>query len=100
MARQVRKYTKEFKQEAVNLALRSPSISKTATELGIPVPTLHSWIVQLKNQPNISAKKKDINQDMAVLIAENRRLNKELSIAKEEKEILKKAAAFFANEPK
>jgi len=33
----VRKYTEEFKQEAVNLALKSPSITHTANELGIPV---------------------------------------------------------------
>ena len=37
MSKQVRKHTKEFKLEAVNLALKSQSISNTATELGIPV---------------------------------------------------------------
>ena len=36
MARSVRKYTKEFKQEAVQLALKSPSVFNTAKELGIP----------------------------------------------------------------
>jgi len=33
---------------------------------------------------------------MAALIEENRRLHKELAIAKEEREILKKATAYFA----
>jgi transposase len=48
MSRPVRKYTKEFKVEAVNLALKSPTISVTARELGLPVATLHTWIKQLK----------------------------------------------------
>ena len=98
MPRQVRKYTKEFKQEAVNLALKSPSISRTARELGIPVGTLHSWVEQLKlaDKTNINPKHKSAHQDIAGLLAENRRLNKELAIVKEEKEILKKAALYFA----
>jgi transposase-like protein len=37
---------------------------------------------------------------MATLIEENRRLHKELAIAKEEKERLKKAAAYFAQHQK
>lgn len=98
MPRQVRKYTKEFKQEAVNLALKSPSISHVARELGIPVGTLHSWVEKLKltDKHNSQSKNKHSHQDIAALLAENRRLNKELAIAKEEKEILKKAAVYFA----
>ena len=56
--RQLRKYTKEFRQETVNLALKSPSISKVANDLGIPIATLHSWIAQLKN----SSKSNDIDK--------------------------------------
>ncbi|GAB4224396.1 MAG: hypothetical protein Tsb005_21440 [Gammaproteobacteria bacterium] len=44
MIRKLRKYTKECKQEAINLALKSSSIDKTAKELGIPAATLHGWI--------------------------------------------------------
>ena len=102
MAKTVRKYTKEFKQESVNLALRSPSIPKTAEELGIPVPTLYTWIYQLKNKTPSNAIKDDLNhgQDISALIEENRRLHKELSIAREEREILKKAATYFAQHQK
>lgn len=100
MSRKVRRYTKEFKQEAVNLALKSPSISKTASELGIPMPTLHSWISQLKNKDNSATKQNDKSKDIAALIEENRRLHKELAITKEEKEILKKAATYFAQHQK
>jgi transposase-like protein len=42
MTRIVKRYTKEFKQEAVNVALKPPSIVHTAKELGIPAePFIH-----------------------------------------------------------
>lgn len=100
MTRSVRKYTKEFKQEAINLALKSPSIKRTAKELGIPVGTLHTWIYALKKKGNITNVDVTSGKDMAALIEENRRLHKELGIAKEEKEILKKAATYFAQHQK
>ena len=98
MTRTVRKYTKEFKQEAINLALKSPSIVDTAKELGIPPATLHTWIHELKKKGKLSTVDANSSKDMAALIEENRRLHKELAITKEEKEILKKAAAYFAKE--
>lgn len=95
MTRKVRKYTAEFKQEAVNLAIKSPSITQVAKELDVPAATLHTWIHQLKKQPQ--ANQASANQpDIAKLLEENRRLHKELVIAKEEKEFLKKAASYFA----
>ncbi len=102
MERKVRKYTKEFKQESVNLALKSPSISKTASELGIPVATLHSWIYQLKNKMGSKIDNAESNNgpNVAILIEENRRLHKELLITREEREILKKAATYFAQHQK
>jgi len=96
MAKKVTKYTDEYKLEAVSLALKSPSISATAKELGIPVATLHGWIKALKNKIKLSTIDVHGAKDMATLIEENRHLHKELAIAKEEKEILKKAAAYFA----
>jgi len=100
MTRLVKKYTKEFKQEAINLALKSPSIVSTANELGIPVGTLHTWIYALKNKGNLITVDTNGSKDMAALIEENRRLHKELAIVKEEKEILKKAATYFAQHQK
>ena len=96
----VRKYTKEFRKEAVNLALKSSSIVNAAQELGIPVGTLHTWIYALKNKGELAAVDATSGKDMASLVEENRRLHKELAIAKEEKEILKKAAAYFAQHQK
>lgn len=100
MSRKVRSYTKEFKQEAVTLALKSASISRTATELGLPVATLHSWIQQLKGKSVPKQSATDDTPNIAALIEENRRLHKELAISREEKEILKKAATYFAQHQK
>jgi transposase len=84
----------------INLALKSPSIDRTAKELGIPGATLHGWIYSFKKEGGMSTVEKNGNQDVATLIEENRRLHKELAIVKEEKEILKKAAAYFAQHQK
>ena len=100
MTRKVRKYTKEFRQEAVTLALKSSSIANTANELGIPVGTLYTWIYMLKTRGNLATIDTNGAKDMASLIEENRRLHKELTIAREEKEILKKAATYFAQHQK
>lgn len=94
MVKKVNSYTEEFKKEAVSAALRSTSVTQTAKNLGIPSATLHTWVNQLKTQPKATKKSPD-NEE---LLKENRRLNKELARLKEEKEILKKAAKYFAQE--
>jgi transposase len=100
MTRTTRKYTNEFKQEAIALALKSTSIINTANELGIPAATLHTWISVVKNKGALSNLDNVAAKDMATLLTENRRLHKELMIVKEEREILKKAAAYFAQHQK
>jgi transposase len=99
MSEKRRQYTDEFIKDAVNLALKSHSLAATARELGIPVGTLNNWIIKLK-QSSPSKTKPDSINDIATLIEENRRLHKELAVAREEKEILKKAAAYFAQHQK
>jgi transposase len=99
MSRKVRKYTHEFKQQAVSLALKTANVSKTASGLGIPPGTLHTWVDHIKDKTKENTKPNP-TPDIATLLEENRRLHKELSIAKEEKEILKKAAAYFAQHQK
>jgi transposase len=100
MKRKVRTYTKEFKQESVRLALKTGSVIDTAKSLGIPSGTLQTWIDNLKKQGKLSDVNADSGKDMASLVDENRRLHKALAIALEEKEILKKAAAYFAQHQK
>lgn len=99
MKKQVRTYTQEFKEEAVKLVLKSHHLTRTARDLGIPIGTLNSWVRQLKGKTTTSSPSLQ-SQDMGVLMEENRRLYKELNIVKEEREILKKAAAYFAQHQK
>ncbi|OGT47227.1 MAG: hypothetical protein A3E83_01930 [Gammaproteobacteria bacterium RIFCSPHIGHO2_12_FULL_41_20] len=101
----MKKYTKEFREEAVNLALKSPTVSQAAISLGIPPGTLYSWVEQIKGHPvtknqSVQSNANAAEIDIAKLIEENRRLHKENSVLKEEKEILKKAAQYFAQHQK
>jgi len=91
------KTDKTFREEAVRLALSSPQpYAKTARDLGIKETSLYTWISKHKNQAEQEPSLKN-NDD---LLAECRRLQKEVLRLKEEREILKKAAKFFANEKK
>lgn len=88
----------EFKKEAIRLALTSSQpIAKTARDLGIKASTLYSWVSTEKdNAPIIS----DNKGGQTNLVEELNRLRKENARLKEEREILKKATAFFAKEAK
>lgn len=99
MTRQTRRYTKEFKEGAINLALKSPSLTTTAKELGIPVGTLHTWLTDKKEKTTTTENSNTVT-DVSRLLEENRRLHKELGVVREEREILKKAAAYFAQNQK
>lgn len=92
------KHTKEFKEEAVRLALTSPqSIAKTARDLGLSGPTLYNWISTAKDKAPIITEE---NGNQTNIIEELNRLRKEVARLREEREILKKATAFFAKEVK
>jgi transposase len=88
------RYPEEFKAEAVQLARSSPdrSIRQLAYELGIADQTLRNWIKQAEidrgEREGLSTEERE----------ELRRLRRENRILREEREILKKAAAFFAKE--
>jgi transposase len=85
------KYDKSFKEEAVRLALTTNQpIAKTAYDLDLKDSTLYAWVSRAKNKaPKIA----DENGNPANLIEELNRLRKENTRLKEEREILKKAAA-------
>lgn len=92
-------YTKEFKQEAVRLMEESDRpAAEIAMELGLRRNQLYKWKDQLQRKGEQAftgrGRPRKENQDELVsLQQENRRL-------KEELEILKKAAAYFARELK
>lgn len=90
------KYTKEFKQEAVHLALNSSSVQAASRELGMPEATLHTWVQKAKQSGEVSTPTGQVN--VGELIQEVQQLKKQLAKSEREKTILKKAAAYFAKE--
>ena len=92
--RETNSYSAEFKQSAVKLALESDGpVSETARELGVNKNTLHTWISQY-SRPEEGKKTRTDDP----LYEELKRLKKENARLKEERDILKKAAAYFAKE--
>jgi transposase len=91
------KYDETFKKEAIRLALSGGKpIAQTARDLGIKEFLLYSWISQAKKSKAVISS--DEFKSASDLIDELNRLRKENSRLKEEREILKKAAVFFAKE--
>ena len=95
MARRAyRRFSKEFKLEAIRLAEESGKPkAQVARELGIRVNQIGKWRKQLEEQQAGASSDKG---RQAGLDTELKRLQRELADAREENEILKKAAAYFA----
>jgi len=89
-----RKYDREFKLNAVKLYRESgKSLGRVALDLGIPLPTLASWVKQFKEHGE------DSFVGSGTLMPCNEevfRLRKELADVKQERDILKKAVAIFS----
>jgi transposase len=89
------RFTKEFRDEAVRLALTSGrSRREVAQDLGIGLSTLRHWLDR-RREREIDDPPEERQEDMA---AELKRLRRENEILRQEREILKRATAFFAKE--
>lgn len=99
MSKKRRKFTDEFKAEVIGLIQSGKSIASTARDLGLSESVVHRWIQQAKvaDAPVIVTPAGALSANEREELA---RLRKENSRLKMEREILKKAAAFFANESK
>lgn len=96
MARKRRKYTLEFKQEAVRLVEeQGMTYAEVGKDLGVNKSTIRDWCLKAEageldgsrsSEPALSAE-----EELA-------QLRRRVRILEEEREILKKAAAFFAKE--
>jgi transposase len=96
-----KRYTQEFKESAIQLALNSNEpVRKIANDLGVNHKTLYQWIRDYKIKHNLEVSPSKTNKPTSLesIEEENRRLRKENALLKKEREILKKAAAYFAKE--
>jgi transposase len=89
-----KKYPAAFKERAVKLAVESEqSIAQTARDLGVNENTLQTWIGKYHRAER---QEKEVNDEH--VYEELKRLRKENARLKEERAILKKAAAYFAQQ--
>lgn len=97
MTKQLKRFTEEFKIEAVKLCDSSEkSIEVIAKELGVGFSTLNAWRSQFSQSPlRKNAANKNTITEKDIEFIKMKRENERL---KKENEILKKAAAFFAKE--
>jgi transposase len=88
-----RGYTEEFRIEAVKQVTKNGyGITDTAKRLGVDPNTLRTWIKRLESPEAIKK-----HQIMDESQAEIKKLQKELKRVTEERDILKKAAVYFAS---
>ena len=88
------RYTEEFKRDGVSQVTdRGYSVREVSDRLGISTKQLYDWIKQYSKPESLRVKETEQAQ-------ENRRLKAELARVTEERDILKKATAYFARETK
>ena len=84
-----KRYTAEFRAEAIRqVTERGYPVREVAERLGVSPYSLYKWLKAERKTPRLVAKED--------LRAENARLKAELKRVEEERDILKKAAAYFA----
>jgi len=87
-----RDFTEDFRREAVRLTQTSGrTISQVAKDLGIGLSTLTRWKRKYHEADLLSGPHDDVEKELA-------RLRKENELLRQERDLLKKAAAFFARE--
>lgn len=91
--KQKQKYSQEFIDSTVKLVETGDNAAAVARDLGIEDWKVRSWVRQSRNRSNNGNANPDLLNELKQLKRENARL-------KEESEILKKAAAFFARHQK
>ena len=89
-----KRYTDEFKQEAIKqITERGHSVADVANRLGVTTFSLYAWLKKYGHGSQHAAQVDDQQ-------SETRRLKAELKRVTEERDILKKATAYFARESK
>lgn len=89
------KYTKEFREQAVRLVIEQDlTVPEAARRLSMSDQTLSNWVFKARHGKlgAIDANRKPVTD----VDAENSKLKRELAEARMERDILKKAIAYFA----
>ncbi|SNT69869.1 transposase [Psychrobacter sp. LV10R520-6] len=95
MTKKMQSYSTEFKAEAVKkIADNNGNLSATARQLGIAMQTLSNW--QNKTNQGKLVGTEQYDPELMAALEEIKQLKRQLKIAEEEREILKKATAYFA----
>lgn len=89
-----KRYSAEFKFEAVNRLKKSGEpLTTVAIELGVKPTTMQGWVNKYKNSPELPFPG---SGHLSPEDEKTRKLEREIRELKEENEIFKKAAAYFA----
>jgi transposase len=89
------RYTPEFKDEAVRQVVeRGYSVADISQRLGVSVHSLYKWVNAVK-----PGKSEEQAEELAIAKREILKLRAEMRRLEEERDILKKAARYFAGEP-
>ena len=92
--RTYKRYPKEFKEEVVSLVLdQGYSVAKAAESVGVKASLVYSWKEKIESEKAMQSLDSSERDEL-------KRLRKEMKELRLEKEILKKASAFFAKEMK
>ena len=95
MVKKIRTYSTEFKAEAVKkITDNNGNIPATAKQLGIAMQTLSNWHNKANQGKLVGTEQYD--PEIIAVMEENKRLKRQLKVAEEKREILKKATAYFA----
>jgi len=87
------KFSEDFKRDAVHqVTVRGYPVAEVSKRLGVSTHSLYAWVKRYSKADEVG-----VNADHAT---ENRRLKRELARVTEERDILKKATAYFARDAK
>lgn len=87
-------YTPEFRQRAIELVTRKKyTVQQAAESLGVKFHTMDYWVREHRKKNRVERAMTEGDKDQLIDT-----LQKELAELRQEKEILKKAAAYFAKE--
>jgi transposase len=96
----MKKYSQEFKDSTVQLIINNnENVKNIAKDLDLNPKTLYAWVTAYKKQHNIPMRSIENKTTLKESEAEElKRLRRENKVLKQERDILKKATAYFAKE--